>query len=219
MHSMQKWKKSHEIFSSNQHFSDDEISAIFVQGDPNWNCYYKWLYFYIYWYIFDPILVKTMALAICSSLERSDGHCIQVTVTWEVTSRWPRSLGSDVTWSDVIWKILKNFFSLYFGNLGNFKRFHRKFFFQVTITFSRIDRHFFKWRSDGRSQYSSNVPKKYVVWDIVLLEVYVFYLTMSQNSILGSNQSQGREAPEGFIWSLTSITQQLFCLKQVINNW
>ena len=148
MHSMQKWKKSHEIFSSNQHFSDDEISAIFVQGDPNWNCYYKWLYFYIYWYIFDPILVKTMALAICSSLERSDGHCIQVTVTWEVTSRWPRSLGSDVTWSDVIWKILKNFFSLYFGNLGNFNRFHENFFFPSDITWSdgQMAKVIRKWR-------------------------------------------------------------------------
>ena len=30
-----------------------------------------------------------LALAICSSLERSNGQCIQVTFTWEVTSRWP----------------------------------------------------------------------------------------------------------------------------------
>ena len=46
----------------------------------------------------------------------------------EVTSRWPRSLGSDVTSCDVIWKILKIIFLLYFCNLGNFTSFLTSFF-------------------------------------------------------------------------------------------
>ena len=71
-----------------------------------------------------------MALAICSSLERSDGHLIQVTVTWEVTSRWPKK-----------WRHLKKNFEKFFftfsGILGNFKRFHVKnFFFPSDVTWS-----------------------------------------------------------------------------------
>ena len=41
--------------------------------------------------------VMTRASTIWSLLLRSDGHFSEVTVTSEVTSRCPRSLGSDVS--------------------------------------------------------------------------------------------------------------------------
>ena len=107
---------------------------------------------------------RTLALAICSSLERSDGHCIQVTVTWEVTSRWPKK-----------WRHLKKNFEKFFftfsGILGNFKRFHVKNFFSQVMSlevtsrwprkwrhlkwpsFERSDVTFCKWRADGQSQW------------------------------------------------------------------
>ena len=74
----------------------------------------------------------------------------------EVTSRWPRSLGSDVTSCDVIWKILKIIFLLYFCNLGNFTSFwHHSSIFIFFIKWRHL-----KWLADGhviRSDVTSQV--------------------------------------------------------------
>ena len=83
---------------------------------------------------------QTLALAIWSSLLRNDGHFQEVTVTWEVTSRWPRSLGMTSMEVTSRPKILEKIFLLNFAILGNFTSFRVKKFFwkfsQVTVTWS-----------------------------------------------------------------------------------
>ena len=103
-------------------------------------------------------------------------HLKEVTVTafkWRSLEKWlADGQGSDVTWSDVT-RNFWNFFSLFFGILGNFKRFHEKKISkilrcdvtsEVTGRWPRKWRHLkwpsfeksdvtsFKWRADGQSQ-------------------------------------------------------------------
>ena len=97
-----------------------------------------------------------MASTIWSSFLRSDGHLSPSDRHLRVTSRWPRSLGSDVTSCDVIWKILKIIFLLYFCNLGNFTSFwHHSSIFIFFIKWRHL-----KWLADGhviRSDVTSQV--------------------------------------------------------------
>ena len=113
-----------------------------------------WKFFFHFFGHFGQF--QTLALAMWSSLLRSDGHLSPSDRHLRVTSRWPRSLGSDVTSCDVIWKILKIIFLLYFCNLGNFTSFwHHSSIFIFFIKWRHL-----KWLADGhviRSDVTSQV--------------------------------------------------------------
>ena len=100
-----------------------------------------------------------MALAICSSLGRSDGHIIQVTVTWEVTSRWPCHW--EVTSLEVtsLAKIYKKNFSI----LNDVKLLKRQKWSKKN--FSKILRCDVTW-SDGQMAMSLEVTSLLKWWSL-----------------------------------------------------
>ena len=139
-----------------------------------------------------------LALAMWSSLLRSDGHLSPSDRHLRVTSRWPRSLGSDVTSCDVIWKILKIIFLLYFCNLGNFTSFwHHSSIFIFFIKWRHL-----KWLADG------HVIRSDVTSQVTSIKIQVTVISSSDEqmarAILSSHTIQfdtiSYQEPNGITW-------------------
>ena len=121
-----------------------------------------------------------MALAICSSLGRSDGHIIQVTVTWEVTSRWPCHWEVTSLQVTSLAKIYKKFFSI----LNDVKLLKRQKWSKKK--FSKILRCDVTW-SDGQMAMSLEVTSLLKWWSLPI-EVTVTCTSDEQMARANVNQ-------------------------------